>query len=122
MNHRDRKGAEKVNQTEQKVGAPILQRKANETTKEGQERGLQMMPGVEKVDREKLFSCSARTWGHPIKLIGRRSRRGSRKHFFKGSLINVSLVLSHDVMVDIVSDSFKRGLGKFMEDMNGNYQ
>ena len=45
--------------------------------------------GVENVDRETPFSLSQNTGtrGHPMKLVGGRSRTNKRKYFFTQHLV-----------------------------------
>ena len=50
-----------------------------------------ILHGMENVDRESFFSLSqnTRTRGHPMKLIGGRSRTNKRKYFFTQCIVKV---------------------------------
>ena len=73
--------------------------------------------GTENVDRETFFSLSqnTRTWGHPMKLIGGRSRTNKRKYFFTQHIVKLWTPLPHDVAMATNLDGFKRGLDKFLD-------
>ena len=75
------------------------------------------MVTVEHVDRETFFSLSqnTRTWGHPMNLIGGRSRTNKRKDFFTQRIVKLWNSLPQDVVMSTNLDGFKRGLDKFLE-------
>ena len=76
-----------------------------------------MMHGVGNVERETFFSLSqnTRTQGHPMKLIGGRSRTNKRKDFFTQCRVKLWHLLPQDVVMATNLDDFKRGLDKFLE-------
>ena len=71
---------------------------------------------MENVDRETFFSRSqnTRTRGHPMKLVGGRSRTNKRKDFFTQRIIKLWNSLTQDVVMATNLDDFKRGLDKFL--------
>ena len=74
--------------------------------------------GMENVDRETFFSLSqnTRTPGHPMKLIGGRSRTYKRKYFFTKCIEILWNSLPQDVVMATNLDGFKRGLNKFLKE------
>ena len=75
-----------------------------------------IMHGVENVDKETFFSLSqnTRTRGHPMKLIGGRSRKNKRKDFFTQRIGKLWNSLPQDVVMATNLDGFRRGLDKFL--------
>ena len=73
---------------------------------------------MENVNRKTFFSLSqnSRTRGHPMKLIGERSRTNKRKCFFTQCIVKVRNSLPQDVVMATNLDGFKRGLDKFLEE------
>ena len=75
-----------------------------------------IMHGVENVDKKTSPpSQNTRTWGHPMKLIGGRSRTNKRKYFFTQHIVKLWNSVPQDVVMDTNLDGFKRGLDKFLE-------
>ena len=61
--------------------------------------GYKIMPGVE---RETFFSLSQNTrtqWGHPMKLVGGRSRTNKRKDVFTQHVVKLWNSLPQDVVM-----------------------
>ena len=75
-----------------------------------------MMHGVGNVERETFFSLSqnTRTRGHPMKLIGGRSRTNKRKYFSTQHIVELWNSLPQDVVMATHLDGFKRELDKFL--------
>ncbi|CAM5105037.1 unnamed protein product [Natator depressus] len=75
-----------------------------------------IMSGVEKVNKEKLFTCShnIRTRGHQMKLMGSRFNTNKSK-FFTQRTVNLWNSLPEEVVKVRTIPGFKRELDKFME-------
>ncbi|CAM4587787.1 unnamed protein product [Lepidochelys kempii] len=78
--------------------------------------GYKIMSGVEKVNNEKLFTCShnIRTRGHQMKLMGSRFKT-NKKFFFTQHAVNLWNSLPEEVVKARTITGFKRELDKFME-------
>ena len=76
-----------------------------------------VMHGLENVDRETFFSLSqnTRTRGHPMKLIGGRSRTNKGRYFFTQHIVKLWNSQPQDVVMATNLDGFKRGLDTFLE-------
>ena len=73
-----------------------------------------IMHGMENVDRETFFSPSQNIGtqcGHPMKLIGGRSRTGKRKYFITQHTVRLWNSLPQDVVMATNLDGFKSGVG-----------
>ena len=83
----------------------------------GDMRGVQNMHAVGNEDRETFFSLSrnTRTWGHPMMLIGGRSRTNKRMDFFTQRIVKLWNSLPQDLEMATNLDGFKRGLDIFLE-------
>ncbi|CAM5132666.1 unnamed protein product [Eretmochelys imbricata] len=76
-----------------------------------------IMSGVEKVNKEKLFTCShnIRTRGYQMKLMSSRFNTNKRKFFFTQHTVNPWNSLPEEIAKARTITGFKRELDKFME-------
>ena len=88
------------------------------------DRGVQMYTWYGECGLGDIFSLSQNTrtqWGHPMKLIGGRSRTNKRNYFFTHCIIKLWNSLPQDVVMSTNLDGFKKGLDKFLEEAINGY-